>query len=231
MFSLWIYLWSYPPLMNKAQRLAIIDAQELDPDTALLLAEDRKSMLAVLRGVIPQAKAHTRKAITEYLQLIARGVRHRIAIKRSGAPWATMQAYKAASGAFMAIVEAAQKEGRAIMQALRLETLDKRAMKGWLEPVYYKGEKVGVIRKFSDKCLELAVKGHDKTGEFKDRPDKQGSGQTIIFNIHNMPARGSTPLPEHKGRTIDITADMREEIATTTQPEQPEGVNTEGKSQ
>lgn len=43
---------------------------------------------------------------------------------------------------------------------LEEEEAHRRATKGILEPVFYKGEIVGKIRKFSDRLLEFRLKGH-----------------------------------------------------------------------
>lgn len=40
------------------------------------------------------------------------------------------------------------------------EALYERGVKGWLEPVYYKGEEVGSVRKFSDTCLIRFLQAH-----------------------------------------------------------------------
>lgn len=51
------------------------------------------------------------------------------------------------------------------------ETLEmevhRRAVKGWDEPVYQKGEFVGTIRRYSDRLLELQVKRH--VPEYRDK--------------------------------------------------------------
>lgn len=36
----------------------------------------------------------------------------------------------------------------------------RRAVEGWDEPVFHKGERTGVIRKYSDRMLEILLKGH-----------------------------------------------------------------------
>jgi len=50
----------------------------------------------------------------------------------------------------------------------------RRAVDGWDQPVYQQGAKVGVVRKFSDRMLELMLKRH--IPEYRDR-------QTVDMNL------------------------------------------------
>lgn len=45
----------------------------------------------------------------------------------------------------------------------------RRAMEGWQEPIYQGGKKVGTIRRYSDRMLEVLLKGHKPM--FRDRSD------------------------------------------------------------
>lgn len=49
----------------------------------------------------------------------------------------------------------------------------RRAVEGWLEPVYYQGEEVGYVRRYSDRMLELLLKGH-MPERYKDRHELSG---------------------------------------------------------
>lgn len=55
-----------------------------------------------------------------------------------------------------------------------------RATRGWLEPVYYQGKKVGSVRRFSDTLLIFLIKGA--------RPEKYRENATIR---HTGPAGGA----------------------------------------
>lgn len=43
----------------------------------------------------------------------------------------------------------------------------RRAMEGWDEPVWYMGEQVGSVRKYSDRLLEMMLKAH-RPGRFRE---------------------------------------------------------------
>lgn len=61
----------------------------------------------------------------------------------------------------------------------------RRGVKGWLEPVYQGGERVGTIRKFSDKALELEAKAVDPVRYGgKAEPITPGSGGASILGLH-----------------------------------------------
>ncbi|MER1940637.1 terminase [Castellaniella sp. FW104-16D08] len=50
----------------------------------------------------------------------------------------------------------------------------RRAVEGVDEPVYYKGERVGAVRRYSDKLMEVLLKGN-RPDKFKDRVEHSGS--------------------------------------------------------
>ena len=55
---------------------------------------------------------------------------------------------------FQAAVEAALEQFGDVIEREAI----RRAVVGWLEPVYYRGQKVGYKRKFSDRLLEVVLK-------------------------------------------------------------------------
>jgi hypothetical protein len=54
----------------------------------------------------------------------------------------------------------------------------RRAMTGWLEPVYQKGEKVGSIRRFSDQLL-LRLMEANNPEKFKRHTDVTTGGEKL----------------------------------------------------
>lgn len=52
----------------------------------------------------------------------------------------------------------------------------KRATEGWLEPVFYKGEETGTVRKFSDLLLIFTLKGNAPE-KYRERFDTRHSGE------------------------------------------------------
>lgn len=65
----------------------------------------------------------------------------------------------------------------------------RRAFSGVEEPVFYKGEECGAIRKYSDKLLELLLKAH--------RPEKYRENiKLTISDADEAINKSGAPLPE-----------------------------------
>ena len=105
----------------------------------------------------------------------------------------------------------------------------RRAVQGWDEPVYQQGRKVGVTRRYSDRMLEILLKGH--------RP-KFRENQTVQVGV----AVGDVSLPFDRdarmlevGRTIGLALRLAGEVSdrqrqpqsrnllTVERPAQPDG--------
>jgi len=56
----------------------------------------------------------------------------------------------------------------------------RRAVEGWDEPVFYQGKAVGAVRKYSDRMLELLLKGH-RPEKYKDRHEISGGPTPMQF--------------------------------------------------
>ncbi len=56
----------------------------------------------------------------------------------------------------------------------------RRAVEGWDEPVFYQGKAVGAVRKYSDRMLELLLKGH-RPEKYKDRHEISGGPTPMHF--------------------------------------------------
>lgn len=62
----------------------------------------------------------------------------------------------------------------------------RRAIDGWMEPVFYKGEKVGEVRKFSDRLLILRVKALAKRAgddSYVQRTDITSQGDQVKVGV------------------------------------------------
>ena len=56
----------------------------------------------------------------------------------------------------------------------------RRAVEGWDEPVFFQGKVVGAVRKYSDRMLELLLKGH-RPEKYKDRHEVTGGPSPLQF--------------------------------------------------
>ncbi len=61
-----------------------------------------------------------------------------------------------------ALFKVAWDEALGIAVGLLEDEAWRRAREGWLEPVFYKGEKQGSVRKYSDTLLIFLLKAHDQ---------------------------------------------------------------------
>jgi hypothetical protein len=58
----------------------------------------------------------------------------------------------------------------------------RRAIEGWNEPVFHQGRKCGVIRRYSDRMLELLLKAH-RPEKFRERLDMNHSGRVTLEQL------------------------------------------------
>lgn len=58
----------------------------------------------------------------------------------------------------------------------------RRAVQGWKEPVFHQGKRVGAIRKYSDRMLEILLKGH-RPDKFRERVDMKHSGRLTLEQL------------------------------------------------
>ena len=77
----------------------------------------------------------------------------------------------------------------------------RRAMEGVLEPVFYKGEPIGAIRKFSDTLLMFLLKGYNpKKYRENMRVERSGKVDTgprkVEFVFRGPPVRPADPEPD-----------------------------------
>ncbi len=72
-------------------------------------------------------------------------------------------------------------EAEHIYRARLQDTIHDRAVNGWEEPVYYRGEQVGSVRRYSDRLLELQVKRH--MPEYREKNDIHVSVNAGVLSV------------------------------------------------
>ncbi len=74
--------------------------------------------------------------------------------------------------------------GHEVVDTIETE-MARRGIEGWDEPVFYKGEVVGAVKKYSDACLIVLAKGAAPE-KYKERVEHTGEGGGPIrtVNIH-----------------------------------------------
>lgn len=81
----------------------------------------------------------------------------------------------------------------------------RRAVEGWDEPVYYQGQQVGSVRKYSDRMLELLLKAN--RDKYKDH-SRHAVGPDTALIIKDLTG-GPNQLEQREER--DITPDRKDE--------------------
>ncbi len=95
----------------------------------------------------------------------------------------------------------------------------RRGVEGWEEPVFYKGEVVGHITRYSDQLLSLLLKGN-VSEKYKDRVEHSGSMENTLslksLNLKNLSNEELKNLEEliSKAEAIDVEPEAIEEADT-----------------
>lgn len=67
----------------------------------------------------------------------------------------------------------------------------RRAVEGWIEPVFYRGKEVGGVRKYSDTLLIGLLKGA-RPEKYRDRVEHAAIGEITV--VHSIPSAAGEPL-------------------------------------
>jgi len=134
-------------------------------------------------GVLADVEPRARERLLTFFQRTAGGERFMQAIDGLDTSWPEVHMWLRKLGPVgRDLYEVAKECGHVMRQCKRETALDKRGVEGWEEPVRYKGDLVGYVRKFSDKCLELAVRAGDPS-KYADRQQLDVSGTIVRFDI------------------------------------------------
>jgi hypothetical protein len=85
-------------------------------------------------------------------------------------------------------------------------TVHNRAVAGWEEPVFYKGECVGYVRRFSDRLLELQAKRH--CPEYRDRSQMDLNVAGGVLLITGTRPDKEAFLDEHRKRKPVVSREV-----------------------
>ena len=76
----------------------------------------------------------------------------------------------------------------------------RRGLEGWDEPVFYQGAQLATVRKYSDRMLELLLRGH-RPERYKDRFEHTGPvGGPIQLDLSVELTDASTKARNHERR-------------------------------
>jgi hypothetical protein len=111
-----------------------------------------------------------------FLQYIAQGYCVEASCRAAGVSSCTIYAHKAKDPEFAAAYAEAQAANIGVVD----DEIRRRAIEGWLEPVYQGGELVGHVRKYSDPLLTLLAKSRDARYREKTALEVSGPGGSPV---------------------------------------------------
>jgi len=166
----------------------------------LLANDNHKPLKKAIRGVLPETKPRTREKLAKFYFHLAKGWTHKKAFETAGIQWSEIYLYHSKSPILREFYGSVKAIQEAILKYSRENALQTRGVDGYEEPVFYKGMQVATVRKFSDKCLELALRASD--------PDKYGEkvkGNVDLDVTISFTSVGVDHRPNKK--TINVTAE------------------------
>ena len=83
-------------------------------------------------------------------------------------------------------MQALMDEAMSIYHERLRYTIHNKAVDGWEEPVYYKGEEVGSVHRFSERLLELQAKRHMPEYRDKSQMDVNVAGGVLVVHAPAM---------------------------------------------
>lgn len=147
---------------------------------------------------MPTRRARDRARIRKLLDALAEG--HTIAesCRVAGIAFGTLKTWRRNDPIINEKVQEAYDIGT---DAYRQE-VRRRALEGWLEPVFYKGQEQGHVRKFSDTLLMFETKRRDP--DYRDSVAVKHSGTIdlpkVIRDLDELRAKAAAE-PEQPGET------------------------------
>lgn len=101
--------------------------------------------------------------------------------------------------------EALKKEAQGLYRDKVSRAIHNRAISGWLEPQFHKGQFCGYIRKFSDRLLELQAKRYEPEYRDKSAVDVNVKGGVLAITQRDIEDKEEWIAQMRKRRAIDST--------------------------
>lgn len=189
---------------------------QAQPSEAQQIASLSKSGSRVLRGAVSGAfrergvrvREGVGESVCKLLRMTAEGSLWKDASKASRVDWVTFSHYRMAVPALTDIYKAAKECGDRLRQQMREDEVFRRGVLGWDEPVYQNGRKVGKIRKYDSKLLELDVKAGNRARFGEDAAPSGPAGGGISYTFIGV-VMGQQTGPDAT-KALPTTIDMRD---------------------
>lgn len=172
----------------------------------------------LLRQYLPKISHSKRKHLAKAIKLTAQGVLWLDINKQvDWVNWGIIQNFQRHyPDTFGVLWRASRACGEDYRKEAREAEAHRRAVKGWKEPVYYKGIECGTIRRFSDRLLELLLKADNP--KYRDQGQQvnvqtnllmkalEGSDCTSIIGNYQIPAGVESPTIARDNETPGVDA-------------------------
>ena len=155
-----------------------------------------------------KSTAWTKRARKRFLEEFRKTANATAAAAFAGIPRSTAYDQRHRDPIFAAEWTEAEEEAADTLEA----EAQRRAVEGVLEPVFYLGQEVGHIRKYSDRLLELLLKGHKPT-KFRENLSAEitgAGGGPIQYSNLDRANRLATLMAEAKKRRDDAKSTEQE---------------------
>lgn len=194
-------------------------------DIDSVVAESGKRLQDLVTSYLPKLSGSRRADLCKFISMTSAGIGWRKIEPEINLNWHQIQAYKRNSVGFGELYMCARANGEAIRVLQREEEAHRRAVEGWDEGVYFKGELCGQERKFSDRLLELLLKA--------DNPKYRGESFSVNVQTNLLMDQlkgssvaglvdGSQSMPDgDASEVIDISHDEKPTLAQPMRPVPP----------
>ena len=150
-------------------------------ELSLFQPEELPGLKKALQGVFPRAKSRAR-AQERFLTAVAAGLPIRHCLRLADMTWPQVSACLICTTGYKPLYDTARDCGNEIRRMDAEAALHERGTEGWREPVYYKGKRVGALRKFSDNCLLAYLRAEDPT-KYREDASRQSTGPQVVLNL------------------------------------------------
>ena len=171
--------------------------------------ETVKALVGVVEGVLRgKAPSDACERIGKAFSLVLAGETWGDAIDAAGVSWAMIHAWGQACQPYKDLLQAVCAAGAVAIKEKRIQAAHKRAVKGVLEPVFQGGQHVGDILRYSDRLLELLLKGDDPqryNPQATGAASGQGGAGPVAIQINVVTADRSATSTVIDVSTPDVT--------------------------
>ena len=173
-------------------------AQATNEDVDLILGNVTE-MRQYLKREFPRIKSRACVWLAEFFVRTANADRCLDILRDSNRAWVDWVSAMKEYPGIARVYEGCKRCGDAVRQMRRVDEADRRALDGWNEPVFYQGQRVSTIRKYSDRLLELQLRAGDPE-TYADRSTVETTSKTVSFHFHFDRTTAADDLAKHRAK-------------------------------